>query len=373
MHSVVMEGSCNICGVPDQLEHPSIVKRNSRWLVVEGSDDSSTEENGGPGASAMPAGQISEANQSSSAEADSVVRAAFNHSLDISSPLAFTNTTDPLLEAGIVLRTPIQVVLKRELPGDILGFTCEADSKYPTCLRITSLSEHGLLGRYNMSAPPDLCVSEGSLILRANGVGGNVAELRKNLDAEPVELLVLLNSAGGFDKSGRRLALNNNGGGGGGGGAGFSKEDAGPSLGCRCNAQCKCGLIDALGKAGDVWSNPRRLPWCALSISNLRPDIDEEALYAFIASVSPVAHVRVVRNTTTWHSECHGFVNFYTFQDAQRALNSLNGCKLRGRRCYLSWSSRARGSNGAPPTNYCAQHPSAPWADWETLTSQEYQ
>lgn len=55
---------------------------------------------------------------------------------------------------------------------------------------------------------------------------------------------------------------------------------------------------------------------------------EEEMLYSFFTKVAPVATVRVVRDTKTLQSEQHGYVNFYTFQDAEKVLKTLDGSVL---------------------------------------------
>ncbi|CAJ1389822.1 unnamed protein product [Effrenium voratum] len=67
----------------------------------------------------------------------------------------------------------------------------------------------------------------------------------------------------------------------------------------------------------------------------------------FTAQHIPVVTVRVVRDTKTFESQFHGYVNFHTFQDAEKAL-ALDGARLCGQRCFLSWSSRARQSRKEP-------------------------
>ena len=61
----------------------------------------------------------------------------------------------------------------------------------------------------------------------------------------------------------------------------------------------------------------------------------EEVLYGFFTPVAPVATVRVVRDTKTMESEQHGYVNFYTFQDAQKVLQTLDGHVIHGRRSLV--------------------------------------
>eukprot|EP00913_Durusdinium_trenchii_P015939 g14978.t1 len=73
-------------------------------------------------------------------------------------------------------------------------------------------------------------------------------------------------------------------------------------------------------------------------------------------TVAPVATVRVVRDTKTLQSEQHGYVNFYTFQDAEKVLKTLDGSVLYRQRCLLSWSTRAK----QPPEPLLSAPPPAP-------------
>eukprot|EP00435_Cladocopium_sp_Y103_P051524 s3038_g16.t1 len=102
---------------------------------------------------------------------------------------------------------------------------------------------------------------------------------------------------------------------------------------CRCVGHCKCGLADALGRARD--DRKMAQAQAALHIGNLHPEVSEEMLYDFFTKVAPVATVR--------------YVNFYTFQDAEKVLKTLDGAVVHGRRCFLSWSTRAKQSPAESP------------------------
>mmetsp|Transcript_28126 Transcript_28126/g.42482 ORF Transcript_28126/g.42482 Transcript_28126/m.42482 type:complete len:207 (+) Transcript_28126:2-622(+) len=130
-------------------------------------------------------------------------------------------------------------------------------------------------------------------------------------------------------------------------------ESAPPPPGprCRCfvvkGARCKCGLSDALGVREE--NRGQKNPWAALRVGNLTQNVDEETLFNFLSIVSPVETVKIVRNAVTFESECHAFVNFRTFNDAQEVLQKMNGKPLEGRPLALSWSSRARNLMGEVP------------------------
>lgn len=226
----------------------------------------------------------------------------------------------------------IEVRLEKIQLGDILGFSCKVDPSDPTSLQVASISEHGLLGRYNQDVQTEKRISEGSKIVAVNGVQGDAVRLQRELEHTLVVLSVVPDRHCVTDASGRRKLSSTIS-------PSFQVHDG--LLTCRCTSQCKCGLADALGRAHRAYDSTRS-PWPALRVGNLRPDADEEALYTFFSSIGPVATVRIVRDTRTWRSERHGFVNFRTFHDAKRALDMLNGKKIKGHRCRLTWSARAQ-------------------------------
>ncbi|CAK0854156.1 unnamed protein product, partial [Prorocentrum cordatum] len=234
-----------------------------------------------PGAAAEPAGGADLAAQRSGGEGS-----------DESEP---ANLMAPRCE---VARGAVEVLLERKAAGDILGFTTEeaGDGR----LRIASVSGRGLLGRYNRGAPPGGRVPEGSFILSVNG------------ERDPVRLLAVPGASGSFDESGRRVF---------GRGQIAGREFADDMPRCRCSGQCRCGLIDALGRAkDDAWS-ASWVPKPSLRVGNLSASVDEDTLYRFFTQLVPVTTVKVVRDTTTWRSENHAFPpNFHSYHDAEVAL-----------------------------------------------------
>lgn len=70
---------------------------------------------------------------------------------------------------------PVTAVLAREAPEDILGFVCE---EVGAGLRIASVSERGLLGRFNRAVEPRQRIGEGAVLQSVNGVCGDAEELR---------------------------------------------------------------------------------------------------------------------------------------------------------------------------------------------------
>eukprot|EP00439_Symbiodinium_sp_Y106_P071480 s981_g12.t2 len=225
----------------------------------------------------------------------------------------------------------IEVCLRKVDPEDLLGFSVEADAIRPGCLQIVSISEKGLLGRRNAAVDAAERAAEGSWVVEVNGVVENLEAMRCELEAPTISLVVLVPQLEESDDFGRkrpsRPAV-----------IPHAKVKGEVPL-CRCNGYCKCGLADALGRARE--DHGKNVAQPALRISNLHPAVTEEMLYSLFTELAPVATLRVVRDTKTLESELHGFVNFHTFKDAQKVLEALDGRPLHGRRCFLSWSSRA--------------------------------
>ncbi|CAE7588291.1 IDE, partial [Symbiodinium sp. CCMP2456] len=237
----------------------------------------------------------------------------------------------------------IEVCLRKVDPEDLLGFSVEADAIRPGCLQIVSISEKGLLGRRNAAVDAAERAVEGSWVVEVNGVVDNLEAMRCELEAATISLVVLVPQLEESDDFGRkrpsRPAV-----------IPHAKVQGEVPL-CRCNGYCKCGLADALGRAREDYGK-WNVAQPALRISNLHPAVTEEMLYSLFTELAPVATLRVVRDTKTLESELHGFVNFHTFNDAQKVLEALDGRPLHGRRCFLSWSSRARREEAeawAPP------------------------
>eukprot|EP00927_Polykrikos_kofoidii_P036783 TRINITY_DN31036_c0_g1_i1.p1 TRINITY_DN31036_c0_g1~~TRINITY_DN31036_c0_g1_i1.p1 ORF type:complete len:1586 (-),score=278.53 TRINITY_DN31036_c0_g1_i1:49-4806(-) len=250
-----------------------------------------------------------------------------------------------VIESGFNAEEVVELLLRRVEKGDILGIACDTDPDNEKLLRIASLSNQGILGQRNEkeAEAEGQVIAEGSRIAAVNGVSGDVVKMRRELLKGHVVLRVLpaANPALPVDTAGRRIASLPSY-----GLHGFSSAKNLPR--CRCGANCKCGLLDAVGLAKrlDVEGRSRGNP--ALRIGRLSPHVEERDLYAFFTAVVPVATVRVVRDITTFHSELHGFVNFRSFHDAELALKMLDGRPLRGCRCELSWSQQAYGAPDGP-------------------------
>lgn len=69
-------------------------------------------------------------------------------------------------------------------------------------------------------------------------------------------------------------------------------------------------------------------------------DASEAVLYEAFSKVGPVASIRVCRDTVTRRSLGYGYVNFYTMEDAERALDTLNYSLVKGHQIRIMWSQR---------------------------------
>ncbi|CAL1127062.1 unnamed protein product [Cladocopium goreaui] len=226
-----------------------------------------------------------------------------------------------------------------ERANDLLGISVEAASSESfVALRVASISERGVVGQRNRTSTQQL--REGDVILEINGVKEDVEAMRSELQEPCLKMLVRSTSRFETDEFGRKIGAKPQN---------FvlpHAEIKGDMPRCRCGGHCKCGLADALGRARDDRKMAQAQP--ALHIGNLHPEVSEEMLYDFFVKVAPVATVRVVRDTKTLESEYHGYVNFYTFQDAEKVLKTLDGAVVHGRRCFLSWSTRAKQTTELP-------------------------
>lgn len=234
---------------------------------------------------------------------------------------------------------PMEFEVSLERANDLLGISVEAASSESfVALRVASISERGVVGQRNRTSTQQL--REGDVILEINGVKEDVEAMRSELQEPCLKMLVRSTSRFETDEFGRKIGAKPQN---------FvlpHAEIKGDMPRCRCGGHCKCGLADALGRARDDRKMAQAQP--ALHIGNLHPEVSEEMLYDFFVKVAPVATVRVVRDTKTLESEYHGYVNFYTFQDAEKVLKTLDGAVVHGRRCFLSWSTRAKQTTELP-------------------------
>lgn len=78
----------------------------------------------------------------------------------------------------------------------------------------------------------------------------------------------------------------------------------------------------------------------SLYVGDLAHDVTEGLLFELFNRVGPVASIRVCRDTVTRRSLGYSYVNFHNFQDAERALDTMNFSEIKNRPCRIMWSQR---------------------------------
>jgi len=83
-----------------------------------------------------------------------------------------------------------------------------------------------------------------------------------------------------------------------------------------------------------------------LYVGNLSFDTMDEQLRQAFGACGSVASASVVLDRETGNSRGFGFVEFHSPEDAQRAIQTLDGSELDGRRLTVN-EARARANDGA--------------------------
>jgi len=85
---------------------------------------------------------------------------------------------------------------------------------------------------------------------------------------------------------------------------------------------------------------PVTFPNSSLYVGDLRDDVGETDIYDAFKECGPILSVRVCRDVKNQNSLGYAYVNFQSHENAQKALDTLNGKALKGKPCRVMWSRR---------------------------------
>ncbi|KAL6855889.1 hypothetical protein ACP4OV_018691 [Aristida adscensionis] len=106
-----------------------------------------------------------------------------------------------------------------------------------------------------------------------------------------------------------------------------------------------------------IFGQPIRVNWAYTSgqredttghfnifVGDLSPEVTDSALFAFFSGYGSCSDARVMWDQNTGCSRGYGFVSFRDQQDAQRAINDLNGQLLGSRQIRCNWATKGANS-----------------------------
>lgn len=96
-------------------------------------------------------------------------------------------------------------------------------------------------------------------------------------------------------------------------------------------------------------------PNCSLYVGDLRSDVGESDIYDTFKECGSILSVRVCRDVKDQRSLGYAYVNYQNADNAQKAIDTLNGKPLKGKPCRIMWSCRDPSQRKNNEGNLCVK------------------